>query len=80
MVHFNVIYYSIIKQFTKTTKILNSKINIMRHFETRKKAKDYLKEQPSHLGLHIYKKLKGHKNRGKKPFVVGSEIEWLNLY
>lgn len=52
---------------------------MVRHFETKKKAKDF-KEQKNNSTLNIYKKLKGHKNRIKKPFVVCSYIEWLNLY
>lgn len=50
---------------------------MVRHFETRTKAKAFLKLNPS---LNMYKKQKGHKNRTKKPFVVCSEINWLNLY
>lgn len=51
----------------------------MRHFATKKQAMDFLKTKPNHLGLHIFKKLKGHKNRIKKPFVVGTTFQWLNL-
>ena len=50
----------------------------MRHFETRKQAKKFIKES-NNLSLKIFKKKKGHKNRIKKPFVVGSFFEWLNL-
>ncbi len=50
----------------------------MKHFETRKQAKEFIKKSNS-FGIKIFKKKKGHKNRTKKPFVVGSEFEWLNL-
>ena len=53
---------------------------MVRHFETKSAAKDYLKSKPFSESLSIYKKLKGHKNRAKKPFVVCTYIEWLNLY
>jgi len=53
----------------------------MRHFETKKAARKYIATFPSwNYGLKVFKKLKGHRNRIKKPFVVGSELEWLNLY
>ena len=52
----------------------------MRHFKTRAQAKKYLKENNHKYGLKIFKKLKGHRNRVKKPYVVGTELEWLNLY
>ena len=49
----------------------------MRHFATKKEA---LKFRNTYAKNHkIFRKLKGHKNRFKKPFVVGSEFEWLNL-
>jgi len=49
----------------------------MRHFATKKEAVKFRDSQaPTHK---IFKKLKGHKNRVKKPFVVGTEIQWLNL-
>lgn len=51
----------------------------MRHFETKKQAKEFI-EKSNNSALKIFKKKKGHKNRVKKPFVVGSEFEWLNLY
>lgn len=52
---------------------------MVRHFESKAKAKKFKEEQNSST-LKIFKKLKGHKNRVKKPFVVCSHIEWLNLY
>ena len=52
---------------------------MVRHFESKAKAKTHLSKQNNSV-LNIYKKLKGHKNRVKKPFVVCSHIEWLNLY
>lgn len=52
---------------------------MVRHFENRSKAKKFKEEKNSSV-LKIFKKLKGHKNRNKKPFVVCSYIEWLNLY
>lgn len=55
----------------------------MRHFATRKEAKKFIAEknkQSQYSNVKLFKKLKGHKNRIKKPFVVGSEFEWLNLY
>lgn len=54
------------------------KITTMRHFATKKEAIKWRDQnRPQHK---IFKKLKGHKNRVKKPFVVGTELEWLNLY
>lgn len=55
---------------------------MVRHFETKKQARQYKAGLPPYERdfVRIYKKIKGHKNRGKKPFVVCSEIEWLNLY
>lgn len=52
----------------------------MRHFSTKKEAKKFIDEQCNNNGLKIFKKIKGQRNRIKKPFVVGSEFEWLNLY
>jgi hypothetical protein len=55
---------------------------MVRHFENRSEAKKFKSKVESvsnYANLHIYKKLKGHKNRGKKPFVVCNAIEWLNL-
>lgn len=53
----------------------------MRHFKTKKEAITFKEEQSHKTGrpLKVFKKLKGHKNRVKKPFVVGTELEWLNL-
>jgi hypothetical protein len=53
----------------------------MKHFETKKQASQYMKtSQTSHLsGVHIFKKIKGMRNM-KKPFVIGTEFEWLNQY
>ena len=50
----------------------------MKHFETRQKANAFLKLSPNHLGLKIFKKRKGMKNRIKKPFLIGTEFQWLN--
>lgn len=52
---------------------------MVKHFESRAKARKY-KDNQNNSVLNTYKKLKGHKNRVKKPFVVCSYIEWLNLY
>jgi len=52
----------------------------MRHFKTKKEAfkfrESIYRNDPT---IKVFKKLKGHRNRIKKPFVVGSEFEWLNL-
>ena len=55
----------------------------MRHFTTKKSAVKFRDEQRSKFngsGLKVFKKIKGQKNRIQKPFVVGTELEWLNLY
>lgn len=52
----------------------------MRHFKTRKEANAFKKSKPWDSTLRVFKKLKGHKNRTTKPFVVGTYFEWLNLY
>jgi hypothetical protein len=53
----------------------------MRHFENKKQAVKYRDEQRARGNqFKIFRKLKGHRNRVKKPFVVGTELEWLNLY
>ena len=46
----------------------------MKHFETKKKAKEFRDKTNGNGFPHmkIFKKIKGHKNRVKKPFVVGS--------
>tara|TARA_B110000238_G_C15850568_1_gene320857 strand:- start:83 stop:235 length:153 start_codon:yes stop_codon:yes gene_type:complete len=50
----------------------------MRHFKTKFEAKKWRDQKaPSD---HIFKKIKGQKNRLQKPFVVGSEMGFLNLY
>lgn len=50
----------------------------MRHFATKKEAIKFRdKYAPNHK---IFKKIKGMKNRIKKPFLVGTEFEWLNQY
>lgn len=51
----------------------------MRHFETKKQAIKF-RDENKNRGFKVFKKVKGQKNRIKKPFVVGSEFEWLNLY
>jgi hypothetical protein len=55
---------------------------MVHHFKTKKEAAKFKEDQEfkGWLCLHIYKKVKGHKNRTKKPFVVCSHLEWLNLY
>jgi hypothetical protein len=52
---------------------------MVRHFATKKEAVKFWKEKGSD-SLHIFKKIKGIKNRIAKPFVVCTEFEWLNLY
>jgi len=53
----------------------------MKHFETKREAIKFRDEQNSKgKNLKVFKKLKGHKNRIKKPFVVGTQLEWLNLH
>ena len=53
----------------------------MRHFATKKEAVKFRDtKHPNDSTIKVFKKIKGHKNRVKKPFVVGSEFEWLNLY
>ena len=49
----------------------------MRHFRTKKEAKQF--RDNNKTSETIFKKLKGHKNRVQKPFVVCSFIAWLNL-
>ena len=54
---------------------------MVRHFKTKKEANDFREsEVRAGKSVNTYKKLKGHKNRTTKPFVVCSEMEWLNLY
>ena len=55
---------------------------IMKHFETLRAARKYVKELPDNGARkpHIYRKISGMRNKGAKPFVVGTEIEWLNQY
>lgn len=48
----------------------------MRHFATRKEAIAFR----GISSLRIFKKLIGHKNRIKKPYVVCTYFEWMNLY
>lgn len=50
----------------------------MRHFKTRAEAKKWRDQNAPRD--RIFKKIKGQKNRLQKPFVVGSEIGFLNLY
>jgi hypothetical protein len=58
----------------------NKQIEIMKHFETRKEAVKFAEETNRfHKSVSVFKKIKGHKNRIKKPFVVGSQMEFLNL-
>ena len=54
----------------------------MRHFETRAEAKKFIKDNNPYgtTTIKVFKKLKGMKNRFKKPFLVGSYFEWLNQY
>ena len=53
----------------------------MKHFATKKEALKFRDEKRAKGDnmIKVFKKIKGHKNRIKKPFVVGSELEWLNL-
>jgi hypothetical protein len=53
----------------------------MRHFKTKKEATTFRDERrkKGHSTEKVFKKIKGHKNRIQKPFVVGTEFEWLNL-
>lgn len=51
----------------------------MRHFATKKEAIKFTAKYSKHHAFKVFKKLKGHRNRIKKPFVVGSEFEWMNL-
>jgi hypothetical protein len=51
----------------------------MKHFETKKQAKEFL-DKTNQSGLKIFQKVIGQKNRMKKPFVVCTEFEFLNLY
>jgi hypothetical protein len=50
----------------------------MRHFETIKEARKWRDQNAPRD--RIFKKIKGQKNRLQKPFVVGSEMGFLNLY
>jgi hypothetical protein len=50
----------------------------MKHFATKKEAIKF-RDENRNKTLKVFKKIKGHKNRIKKPFVVGTEFEWLNL-
>lgn len=54
----------------------------MRHFETKAEAVDFRDQKKSSglAGVQVFKKIRGQRNRFKKPFVVGTEMEWLNLY
>ena len=50
----------------------------MRHFKTKKEA---VKFRDTHEPNHkIFKKIKGQKNRIQKPFLVGTDFQWLNQY
>jgi len=52
----------------------------MRHFETKKEAQKFADSQNTFFKkVSVFKKIKGQNNRIKKPFVVGSEMEFLNL-
>lgn len=54
---------------------------MVRHFKTKQEANNFREsEVKTGKSVNTYKKLKGHKNRIIKPFVVCSEMEWLNLY
>ena len=52
----------------------------MRHFKTKKEALKFRDEQRKfgHDSLRIFKKRKGQSNRINKPFMVGTELDWLN--
>ena len=49
----------------------------MRHFATLKEARQYASEHP-HNGFRVYRKKKGMPNRFKKPYMVGTYLDWLN--
>lgn len=49
----------------------------MKHFATKKDAIKW--RDANKPSFRIFKKIKGQKNRVKKPFVVGTHFEWLNL-
>ena len=51
----------------------------MRHFATKKEAIKFRDEKNRFSNtMKVFRKIKGMKNRVKKPFLVGSEFEWLN--
>ena len=54
---------------------------MVRHFKTLREARKFRENQVATGKIvNTYKKIKGHKNRTSYPFVVCSEMEWLNLY
>ena len=50
----------------------------MKHFKTRASAIKW--RDANEPRSNVFKKIKGQKNRLLKPFVVGSEMGFLNLY
>ena len=52
----------------------------MRHFATRREANKFRDSKNTFTNsMQTFKKLPGHRNRVKKPFVVGTEMEWFVL-
>lgn len=53
----------------------------MRHFKTKREAVKFRNEEKAKgKQVRVFRKIKGHRNRKQKPFVVGTEFEFLNLY
>jgi len=53
----------------------------MRHFATKKEAVEFRDSLGDQMRVfRVFKKVKGMNNRIKKPFLVGTEFEWLNQY
>jgi hypothetical protein len=52
----------------------------MKHFSKLTEAKKH-RDQGNKFNneLKVFKKIKGHKDRFKKPFVVGTDLQFLNL-
>ena len=49
----------------------------MKHFATRKQANEFIKNSNKQT-LKLFKKRKGDRGFKTKPFLVGSELQWLN--
>ena len=50
----------------------------MRHFKTRAEAIKW--RDSNNPNARIFRKIKGMRDRFKKPYLVGSQFEWLNQY